>query len=178
MSTCPLSSVLPAMATVQRGGMEGKGKLTLHNSTIVFSYAGSAMMGALFAAGPLVYLIMEWSDWLSIYIGLGLFSLSLVLGLTLPYQPVAQASHAHKDNADDMGMVSRVAAGMRTFLSSIRAQLAGNRNLLLLFCSILFTSLGKSFTFILSQYCTRRYGWSWSEVCCLPLPVWPTKFIF
>lgn len=143
------------------------------NRTVVFSYVGASATAAELIASPIIYLIMQRSDWLCASVGIGLYGVAMISGLLLPYQPVSLPKdvpvHETANNGASRSVLSRGVAAASDFSDAIRSQLGGNRNLTLLLSSVMFTSLGKAFTQILNQYVTRRYGWTWSEVCpCIP----------
>lgn len=86
-----------------------------------------------------------------------------------------QPSDGGMDNDDDSLLHrekqgrARVAFGAATAqVRDIWEFLVTNKRVAFLILPFVFVSLGKYVQELLLQYATKRYGWSWSEVCVSP----------
>lgn len=76
------------------------------------------------------------------------------------------------DDGDKLKKTSMGAAldDARAQLMEVWDFLIGNRRIVVLMLPLIFVTLGKYIQEMLLQYATKRFGWSWSEVCRLLPP--------
>ncbi|TQV92256.1 hypothetical protein V2A60_004543 [Cordyceps javanica] len=141
------------------------------HKTLLFSYLGAAVTAAQLVGSPLAWLIMRRSAWLTIYISFALLVLGAFCAVCIPDTCSAAKSADSRSSATwklrdvcKASFVKRqlIAAG-QTVRHIFRTQFLEQRTLGLLLSSLLFTTLGKSFTVLLAQYVARRFGWTWGQ---------------
>lgn len=59
-----------------------------------------------------------------------------------------------------------IIAGVHEQMQRIREFLVTNKRAVILIMPFCFMQLGKYIQELLAQYATKRFGWSWSKVCC------------
>ncbi len=148
----------------------GEQGLTVQLSrTAVLSFVGSVSVATILIAGVVVSFVLAKSDWLCVYIGLSLS----VLGFTISMLQVAvtPAAIGNQDAATQeqggrakLSLISAISSVVQHTKHVFKTQFVENRNLGLLLTSSLFTKLGRSFSYNLSQYAVSRFGWTWSQV--------------
>lgn len=116
-------------------------------------------------ASPLVYLLMERSLWLPIYLGLGCLVVATIgpvfLPETLSRRPRSQAPESRQP---PVSWLKAVRQETKKLGEAMRWLTWGNWKVAVLLCTFLLTTLGRFAQEILLQYVTRRYQWSWSKV--------------
>jgi hypothetical protein len=123
-------------------------------------------------ASPLTFAAMSGSNWLAVFIGLGLLAGSMLALLATPetyhMRPVEQthedASASDAAASAQPSWVVQMGRTMKQLAVSIRSLFWDDKRAGLLLLTFLFTSIGKNIPQILMQYITKRFHWTWAEV--------------
>ncbi|KAK8022905.1 MFS multidrug transporter [Apiospora marii] len=130
-----------------------------------FSYLAAAVMGGELIASPLVYLLMERSLWLPVYLGMGCLVVATIVPVFLPEtlsrQPRRQSPESQQP---PVSLFETVRQETKKLSEAMRWLTWGNWKVAVLLCTFLLTTLGRFAQEILLHYVTRRYHWSWSKV--------------
>ncbi|KAK7931277.1 adenylate cyclase [Apiospora marii] len=134
----------------------------------IFSYLAAAVIGGELIASPLVYLVMERSLWLPIYLGMGCLVVATIIPVflaeTLSRQPRRQPPESQQPL---VSWLETVRQETKKLDEAMRWLTWGNWKVSVLLCTFLLTMLGRFAQEILLQYVTRRYHWSWSKASLL-----------
>lgn len=151
----------------------------------------SVFLLAELVSNPLGGFLVATSPWLTLFIG-NVFMV-LVIGSVYIFPETLSVRLWHDKRAgkapsqrlaplDGDGGDELKKTGMRAVLDDARAQLMevwdfliGNRRIVVLMLPLIFVTLGKYIQEMLLQYATKRFGWSWSEVCRLLRPAPPRE---
>lgn len=141
---------------------------------------------------PLAGVLMRRSPWIALLTGLGLLVLSTIASFAVPetlhFNKPGDNLEAGSDQDDDLDTATlapdpkdselrKLIAKAREDLAEIWKFVIGNKDIAFLLISIVFVVLGKFVQEMLLQYASKRFGWSWDEVC-MPLlcSAGPTEF--
>ncbi len=133
----------------------------------MFFYMTAIMIAASFASGPIGYFAMKISPVFTMALGIGGLAIQLLLTLFLPNKLPGHTGSQDNDNDADTtdGALSHAMKTLKQVALMFRALFWEDLHVALLFCSIMLTTLGGWEAIIRLQYATKRYEWSWGEVC-------------
>lgn len=143
--------------------------------TTVFFYLGAAVLGGELLSGPALYFLMEVNIWLPIWLGIGCISLSTIITRfvpeTLPVtgaMPESSGEEASCVTGATDNKPSRLLHVARLEVSKLGQAVAWfakrHYHVVALLFTLLLTTFGRFAQELLSQYVTKRYNWSWSQV--------------
>lgn len=127
-------------------------------------------------ANPLAYIIMKASPWLSIYLGLLILALCIILCFALPEtrkeRPLTEVTSDHSEQqGNHVGVLhnslEQARAGVRQLGNFLLRLAREERQGFTLLLSLLLTTFGKDAGLMLMQYITVKFHWEWSEVSCI-----------
>lgn len=148
----------------------------------------SVLLVAELVANPLGGFLLSKGPWVSLITGNIFMALVLVSVYILPETLAVRRWHDARAGkapnpqlaplgGDDEGPKK---SSMRAALDDSRQQLVevwefliGNKRIVVLMLPLIFVTLGRYMQEMLLQYSTKRYGWSWSKVRCVPTPSLP-----
>lgn len=142
----------------------------------MFFYLGAAILAGELISGPAVYYLMEINTWIPVWSGLGCLGLSTIVSRfvpeTLSKSEAAPESPTGEPSRPAPGMNSNQTSGLRYIFrprtSKLYQAVAWFTKMHLSVTALLFTLLvttfGRFAQELLSQYVTKRYSWSWSQV--------------
>lgn len=133
------------------------------------------MVGELIASA-IASLLLTWSPWLPILVGLGCISLALGVALALPETLDARVSNGivpsdlsnNEDEANlegsDIHWYRKARASLTSLSTAATHFVWGNKRVALLLSTFALTIVGRYVSEILMQYATKRYNWTWARV--------------
>ncbi|EHK18451.1 uncharacterized protein TRIVIDRAFT_158459 [Trichoderma virens Gv29-8] len=145
----------------------------------VFFYVAAVAIGGKLISGPLAFMAVQHSVWLSVYIGLVCLLACVLLALAFPETRPLSAVETEETRNDDDGRSDTSASSNITKSRGLKMRIYDlleleklailvkyfweNKRLGLLLLSLIFTTLGNYVTIILMQYTTKRFGWTWAK---------------
>lgn len=175
----------PAALLLTRHAAAGSNADSVHCRTPVLFRFYSVFLVAELVANPLGGFLVGKGPWLTLFIGNFFMALVICSLYILPETLSVRLWHDRRAgkvssprlpplDSDDGDELKK--SNMRAALDDARAQLMeiwdfliGNRRIVILMLPLIFVTLGKYVQEMLLQYATKRFGWSWSEVCRLLL---------
>ncbi|KAK1754030.1 major facilitator superfamily domain-containing protein [Echria macrotheca] len=145
--------------------------------SMVFSLMNGGFTIVGMASKPLTYLLLKRSPWLSIYAGLAVLAIAVVVSFCLPEtlqkEAVTNDASERSDSEEEVlegqplssfqQAWAQIRAGARQFLNFLHLLVAEERQVGVLLLSLLFTTFGMDAALMLIQYAHARFGLGWGE---------------
>lgn len=142
------------------------------NRATTFFYLGTVQVVGYLIAPPITYFVIRIGAWNTLALGIAFLALTIPVAALLPETKDFQ--HAKPIVAEEDVTVAKGPAVERLKklyvegAALLRYQFWENKLLGLTLFSLIFTSVGKSFTNVLQLYGKTRFHWQWEEVSCPP----------
>lgn len=133
----------------------------------MFFQLTAVFLGAQMISEPLGGAMLLWDPWIPLLVSLFFLVLATLLVLVFPETVHLHDGKRSWEEADHTGdnvpRLAKLAQTAREGLLDMWAFVLGNRSVVFLLLSFIFSILGRYAGEILRQYSTDRYGWSWSK---------------
>lgn len=141
---------------------------------MAFSFVAAFNTTADLLGNPLAWYVMKFGNWTSVWTSVAIAGVGFSLSFFIPnIDNDAKTSSPQPEDADSPAILSlagiraRASAAKRKVQHIIRTQFVEQRTLGLILASLVFTTMGKTFTTVLAQYVSRRLKWTWRDTSLL-----------